>query len=99
MLSLLYDKMGAKDNALIYMKLFMLESERKFKEENIRAIAEIEALYNLEKKEKEIGLLQRDSNIKELQAEIRTFFIIALSAGLFFLVILTIILYNRNKLK
>lgn len=98
-LSRLYDKMGDKDNALIYMKLFMLESERKFKEENIRAIAEIEALYNIEKKEKEIGLLQRDNNIKELQAEQRSFFIIALSAGLFLLIILILILYNRNKLK
>ncbi|MGM0579227.1 MAG: tetratricopeptide repeat protein [Bacteroidota bacterium] len=98
-LSRLYDKMGDKDNALIYMKLFMLESERKFKEENIRAIAEIEALYNIEKKEKEIGLLQRDNNIKELQAEQRSFFIIALSAGLVLLIILILILYNRNKLK
>jgi serine phosphatase RsbU (regulator of sigma subunit) len=98
-LSRLYDKMGDKDNALIYMKLFMLESERKFKEKNIRAIAEIEALYNIEKKEKEIGLLQRDNNIKELQAEQRSFFLIALSAGLLLLIILIIILNNRNKLK
>lgn len=98
-LSRLYDKMGDKDNALIYMKLYMLESERKFKEENIRAIAEIEALYKIEKKEKEIGLLQRDNNIKELQAEQRSFFIIALSAGLVLLIILILILYNRNKLK
>lgn len=98
-LSRVYDKTGDKDNALIYMKLFMLESERKFKEENIRAIAEIEALYNLEKKEKEIGLLQRDNNIKELQAEQRSFFIIALSVGLLLLIILIIILNNRNKLK
>lgn len=98
-LSRLYDKMDDKDNALIYMKLFMLESERKFKEENIRSIAEIEALYNIEKKEKEIGLLQRDNNIKELQAEKRSFFIIALSAGLLLLIILILILYNRNKLK
>jgi serine phosphatase RsbU (regulator of sigma subunit) len=98
-LSRLYDKMGDKDNALIYMKLYMLESERKFKEENIRAIAEIEALYKIEKKEKEIGLLQRDNNIKALQAEQRSFFIIALSAGLVLLIILILILYNRNKLK
>jgi serine phosphatase RsbU (regulator of sigma subunit)/Tfp pilus assembly protein PilF len=98
-LSKLYDKMGDKNNALIYMKLFMLESERKFKEENIRSIAEIEALYKIDKKEKEIALLQRDNNINELQAEQRTFFIIALSIGLLLLLILIIILNNRNKLK
>lgn len=98
-LSKLYDKMGDKTNALIYMKLFMLESERKFKEENIRSIAEIEALYNIDKKEKEIDLLKKDNAIKELQAEQRSFFIIALSIGLFLLIILLIILYNRFKLK
>jgi serine phosphatase RsbU (regulator of sigma subunit) len=98
-LSKLYDKMGDKNNALIYMKLFMLESERRFKEENIRSIAEIEAIYNIEKKEKEINLLKKDNAIKQLQAEQRSFFIIALSIGLFFLIVLIIILYNRNKLK
>ncbi|WKV12872.1 tetratricopeptide repeat protein [Marivirga harenae] len=98
-LSKLYDKMGDKTNALIYMKLFMLESERKFKEENIRSIAEIEALYNIDKKEKEIDLLKKDNAIKELQAEQRSFFITALSIGLFLLTVLLIILYNRNKLK
>lgn len=98
-LSKLYDKMDDKNNALIYMKLFMLESERKYKEENIRSIAEIETLYNIEKKEKEIDLLKRDNAINELQAEKRRFYIITLSIGLFLLVILIIILYNRNKLK
>jgi len=98
-LSKLYDKMGDKSNALIYMKLFMLESERKFKEENIRSIAEIEALYKIEKKEKEIDLLKKDNVIKELQVEQRSFFLITLSLGLLLLIILIIILYNRNKLK
>jgi serine phosphatase RsbU (regulator of sigma subunit) len=98
-LSKLYDKMGDKNNALIYMKLFMLESERKYREENMRSIAEIEALYNIEKKEKEIDLLKKDNAIKELQGNQRSFFIISLSIGLFLLIILIIILYNRNKLK
>jgi serine phosphatase RsbU (regulator of sigma subunit) len=91
--------MEDKNNALIYMKLFMLESERKYKEENIRSIAEIEALYNIEKKEKEIDLLKKDNAIKELQADQRSFFIATLSFGLLLLIILIIILYNRNKLK
>ncbi|WP_375579291.1 tetratricopeptide repeat protein [Marivirga tractuosa] len=98
-LSKVYDKMGDKNNALIYMKLFMLESERKYKEENIRSIAEIEALYKIDKKEKEIDLLKKDNAIKELQADQRSFFIITLSIGLLLLIILIIILYNRNKLK
>ncbi|SMG50930.1 Serine phosphatase RsbU, regulator of sigma subunit [Marivirga sericea] len=98
-LSKVYDKMGDKNNALIYMKLFMLESERKFKEENIKSIAEIEALYNIEKKEKEIDLLKKDNAIKELQADQRSFFIATLSLGLLLLIILILILYNRNKLK
>jgi serine phosphatase RsbU (regulator of sigma subunit)/Tfp pilus assembly protein PilF len=98
-LSKVYDKMEDKNNALIYMKLFMLESERKYKEENIRSIAEIEALYNIEKKEKEIDLLKKDNAIKELQADQRSFFIVTLSLGLLLLIILIIILYNRNKLK
>ena len=98
-LAKLYDKMGDKNNALVYMKLFMLESERKYKEENIRLIAEIEALYKIEQKEKEIDLLKKDNAIKELQANQRSFFIITLSIGLVLLFILLLILYNRNKLK
>ncbi|HET8861274.1 tetratricopeptide repeat protein [Marivirga sp.] len=98
-LSKLYDKMGDNNNALIYMKLFMLESERKYKEENIKAIAEIEALYNIEKKEKEIDLLRKNNAIQALKAENRSFFIVALGVGLFLLTILLLILNNRNKLK
>ncbi|MBK6266539.1 tetratricopeptide repeat protein [Marivirga sp. S37H4] len=94
-----YDKVGDKDNALVYMRLYMLESEKKYRKENIKSIAEIETLYNIDKKEKEIDLLKKENDIKQLQAEQRKFFLIALSFGSFLLLILIIILYSRNKLK
>lgn len=94
-----YDKVGDKDNALVYMRLYMLESEKKYREENIKSIAEIETLYNIEKKEKEIDLLKKENDIKQLQSEKRKFFLIALGIGSFFLIILIVILYSRNKLK
>jgi len=98
-LSKIYDEMGDKNNALIYMKLYMLESERKYKAENIKSIAEIEAIYKIDQKEQEIDLLKKDNAIKELRAEQRTFFIAALGIGLVLLIILIIILYSRNKIK
>ncbi|GAA5034775.1 hypothetical protein GCM10011506_29120 [Marivirga lumbricoides] len=94
-----YDKVGDKDNALVYMRLYMLESEKKYREENIKSIAEIETLYNIEKKEKEIDLLRKENDIRQLQSEQRKFFLIALGIGSLLLLILIIILYSRNKLK
>jgi serine phosphatase RsbU (regulator of sigma subunit) len=94
-----YDLIGDKDNALVYMRLYILETEKNYREENVKSIAEIETLYSIEKKQKEIDLLRRENDIKQLQAEQRTFMLISLGAGSLLLVILIIILYSRNKLK
>ncbi len=94
-----YDLIEDKDNALVYMRLYMLETEKKYLEENVKAIAEIETLYNIEKKQKEIDLLKKENDIKELQANQRRFMLFSLGAGTLLLIILIIILYSRNRLK
>lgn len=94
-----YDIIGDKDNALVYMRLYMLETEKKYREENVKSIAEIETLYNIDKKQKEIDLLKKENDIKQLQAEQRSFILLALGVGSLLLIILIIILYSRNKLK
>ncbi len=94
-----YDLIGDKDNALVYMRLYMLETEKKYREENVKSIAEIETLYNIEKKQKEIDLLKKENDIKELQADQRRFILLSLGAGSLLLLILIIILYSRNNLK
>jgi len=94
-----YDAIGDKDNALIYMRLYLLEAERKFKKDNIKSVAEVEAIYNIEKKEKEIDLLKKESAINDLKAAQRKFFLITAAASIVFLLILLFIFINRNKLK
>jgi serine phosphatase RsbU (regulator of sigma subunit)/tetratricopeptide (TPR) repeat protein len=98
-LSKVYDAVGDKENALIYMRLYLLEAERKYKKDNTKAIAEIETIYKLDKKEQEIDLLKKEKSIEDLKTKQRKFFLYAAAAGILFLLILILILNNRNKLK
>jgi serine phosphatase RsbU (regulator of sigma subunit) len=98
-LSKAYDRLNDKDNALVYMRLYILAAERKYKTDNARAIAEIETIYGIEGKEKEIKLLQKEKAIEILKADQRKFLIVSAAIGVLFLLILLTILYSRNRLK
>jgi len=94
-----YDKLGDQDNALIYFKLYIIATEKQFNQENARKIAETEALYNLEKKEKEIEILKKENEIQQLQANRRELLNYGLLVGLLMVIIMVGVLYAAYRVK
>jgi tetratricopeptide (TPR) repeat protein len=74
--------------------------------ENSQAIAEMQTLYETEKKEKEIDLLNKDKKLKELEiakkdkeAENQRIVVISLIGGLLLIIALSLLIYNRYSIK
>lgn len=67
--------------------------------ESKRNIAEMQARFDSENKEKQIALLEQQSHIKELEADrqknIRNFIVV----GLVLVIILAIVIFNRYRIK
>ena len=95
----IFEKTGQSDSAMFYMKKNLEAAERKYKEENTKAIAEITTQYGLEQKEKEIKILQKEKEIISLESDRRYFILSIAGMAVLFLLILIIILANRNSLK
>lgn len=98
-LSRYYDRLGDKENALVYMRLYTMQVERTYKEESARAIIDAETAYSLDKKEKEIELLKQQKEISELKAQQQTYATYLMALFLLLLLVLIWILYSRIKLK
>ncbi len=94
-----YDRLGEKENALVYFKLYMLHRESMFANQSTLKIAEIEALYNLDKKEKEIQLLKSENKIKDLEASSRKLINIVLITGLIFVISFSVIIYRQYRIQ
>ena len=94
-----YDLIGDKENALVYMRLYLMHTEKLNQAKNAEQIAETEAIYNIEKKQKEIDLLKQQNEISALKSRQRTILAVALGAVLLFVFILVMVLFNRNNIK
>ncbi|MFP4089732.1 MAG: tetratricopeptide repeat protein [Cyclobacteriaceae bacterium] len=94
-----YYKAGEPEEALVYFKLHDLEQNRFFEQENARRIAEMEVMYELDKKEQEITLLQQENQIQKLQADERKIVNYGLILGVVLLSGLGMVLYSKNQLK
>ncbi|HLF34989.1 MAG TPA: tetratricopeptide repeat protein [Cyclobacteriaceae bacterium] len=94
-----YDLLGDEENALVYFKLYMLHREYMFDNQSALKIAEIEALYNLEKKEKEIQLLKSENRIKDLEASSRKLINIVLVTGLIIVIAFSVIIYRQFRIQ
>ena len=94
-----YDQLNDKENALIYFKLYMIHKEEMYANQSSLKIAEAEALYNLENKEKEIQLLRRENQIKDLEANERALMNIWLLSGLIFVLTVAMVIYRQYKLQ
>ncbi|MCD4746251.1 MAG: tetratricopeptide repeat-containing sensor histidine kinase, partial [Bacteroidales bacterium] len=95
----LYSAKGNYKKALEYYKLFKEVHDSLYSYESTKTIAEIQTKYEIVKKEKEIQLLQRDNEIKELELNKRRFERNSIFAGFILIVILVLVLYNRNRIK
>jgi serine phosphatase RsbU (regulator of sigma subunit) len=94
-----YDRLGEKENALVYFKLYMLHRESMFANQSALKIAEVEALYNLDKKEKEIELLKSENKVKDLEARSRKLINIVLITGLIFVIGFSVIIYRQYRIQ
>jgi serine phosphatase RsbU (regulator of sigma subunit)/uncharacterized protein HemY len=94
-----YDRLGDKENALIYFKLYMLHTETMFANQSAIKIAETEALYNLEKKEKEIQLLRSEYRVKDLEVSSRKLINILLISGLIVVISFSVIIYRQYRIQ
>ncbi|MBU0764936.1 MAG: SpoIIE family protein phosphatase, partial [Bacteroidetes bacterium] len=67
--------------------------------ESLKQIADMQTKYETEKKEKEIQLLTREKEVKELQLDRNRILITSISIGFILVLIISFILYNRFRIK
>jgi serine phosphatase RsbU (regulator of sigma subunit) len=94
-----YEATGKFKKALTYHKLYSQTKDTLFSEDSSRQIAEMQAKYETEKKEKEIQILTRDKEIKELDLEKQKLLKKILIAGFALVFIFVGLLYNRYRIK
>jgi serine phosphatase RsbU (regulator of sigma subunit) len=94
-----YEEVDDPQNALVYFKLYMLHKDEIYSHQLARKIAEAEALYNLEKKDKQIQLLRSENRIKDLEASERNLMNIWLITGLIFVFTTMVIVYRQYRMQ
>ncbi len=90
---------GEYQKSLEYYKLSSQMKDRIFTEESSKKVADMQAKYESEKKEKEIELLKKDNHIQQLALGKQKLLKNSLLAGFFFVLILAFVVYNRYRLK
>ncbi|HEY6159989.1 MAG TPA: tetratricopeptide repeat protein, partial [Bacteroidia bacterium] len=102
----LYEHKKDFSNSLKYHKLFTGIRDSMLNSERTKQLAEMQTKYETEKKEKEIDRLTQDKKIAALQASElqlqlsqRRTQIIVLGIAILFVIVVSFLLYNRNKLK
>lgn len=101
-----YEKMGKPDKALYFYKKSNVWKDTIYNQKSAEAIAEMTAKYNLDKEERVNKILKQEAAINELEIEnnqkkIRESKLILNAAigGAILLVLLALVLFNRNKIK
>ncbi|MFW5700296.1 MAG: tetratricopeptide repeat protein [Cyclobacteriaceae bacterium] len=94
-----YESANEISPAYDYLKKYILVIEQIKKQEDARKIAEIESLYELTEKEKQIALLTKENEIKQLLADKRKITIIELLAIIICVGIIAVVLFSRNRIK
>lgn len=98
-LSELYVKKGDYKEALKYHKLFSQIKDSLINEQSGKQIAEMDAKYESEEKEKNIVLLTKDKALQEADLNKQKFIRNGFIAGLMLAILLAILLYNRFLIK
>ena len=94
-----YDKQNDIENALKYYKLYTAHKDTLFSNQSAMQIAEAEALYDLDQKEKQIELLQSENKLREMEAAEKNMINIWLISVLIFVFILTLVLYRQYRVQ
>jgi tetratricopeptide (TPR) repeat protein len=94
-----YSEKGNYKMAFEYHKQYALVKDSILNEQTSRNIAELQTQYETVEKEKEIELLTRDQKLNEAELSNQRILIFSIIGGAVFLLLLTILLYNRYQLK
>jgi len=87
------------EKAITHQKLFIAYNDSIYNEESSRQIAEMQTKYETEKKEKQINILQKDSEIQKLRIEKENLLKWRLFYALITILFLLILLYYRYRIK
>ena len=98
-LSYVYEQMGNFKEAYKYEKLFNEHKDSIYKTEKIKAISEAEAKYFVEKKDLELNLLKRETEIKDRKASRQRLLFSSLIGLILLLVIVSLLTFRSYKLK
>lgn len=99
LLSKIYKEKGDLNKAYLTLKQYQILKDSIFNEEKVMQIEKLKIEFDTEQKEAEIVLLNTSSQLKDQQIRQQNFFIAAIAVGGFLILLLTIVLFNRYKLK
>ncbi len=94
-----YEKLGDNTNALRYYRLATLYKDSIFKDDAAKAMSRMNALYQVDKSEKEKQLLQADKEKQDATIKQQRAINIAIGVGLFMVAVLAVILFRANAEK
>ena len=94
-LSMSYEKLHNVNKALEYFKLYSQSNSSLFNEEKNKQILELEASYQLEKKQKEIESLNHDKALKDIEIKRQTDQKISYLLGLLLMIIIALGILKR----
>jgi serine phosphatase RsbU (regulator of sigma subunit) len=98
-----YQKMNDYRQALSFHQKYTEIKDSILNKESSAQIAEMDAKYNTDKKNKEIELLKKEKEIQSITREAEksrsTFVRNSLAGGCVFVLLIALLLYNRNKVK
>jgi tetratricopeptide (TPR) repeat protein len=95
-----YDSLGDYKKTSHYLKLFKLTTDSIFNIESGRQIKEMEAVYQTEKKQKEIELLSKDKKLQEAELSKQETQKVGFIIGFILMIILSLVIfrsYNHKK--
>ncbi|GIK70080.1 MAG: hypothetical protein BroJett020_13750 [Bacteroidota bacterium] len=97
------EKAGNYLESISYYKLYIIAHDSLFSKESNAQIAEMNARFENDKKNREIELLTKEKKIQELNQNVErsknSMIRNILAIGLIFILVLALVLYNRNKVK
>jgi len=99
LLSQCYEKSGQPTKAFEYLKQYRVYNDKNEKLNNASRISELEVQSVLKKRQREIALLETESQLKEQQNKTQQIWIFSIAGALLSALILTIILVRNNRQK
>lgn len=94
-----YQKMNQVNEALLSFQKYDSLNKLIFNEEQSRKLGEIEKSYQIQRGQKEIELLKKESEIKDLQLRNNTYTMYFLVAGILMVAVIVILQYRKNLYK